>query len=316
MKPATALLVALLVAAAVGAVPTGSANHGSSANYTVEPVDHSPGATGVSYKQFAVADTHVENIDYLVGRFSAGSFGSCGSTNSETFGIDRDDDARGTQTDEDLRPHVESARTTEHTFIADMYDSDDPVGTTTHIDVGDQFVSHTTDCFENPDEPGWYQMYSKINGTTDGEHIRNDGSSHYFYICECDSEAEARERLGPPPGEEASRTQTPTPSPSRTATTEPTPTRTPPAEGTPFPSPTPTPSPDATPVATGTGTGRPTAGEPAGDGGGATPDATATPESWDDYYPKTPTVARAPGFGPGLALAAVLGAVLLGLRRS
>lgn len=318
MKPASALLVALLAAAAIAAVPPGGASHGASANYTVQPMDHRPGATGVSYKQFAVADTHVAKIDYLVGRYAAGSFGGCGSTDSETFGIDRDGDAPGTTVDEDLRPHVESVTTTEHTFVADMYDSDDAVGSTTFIEPGDEFVSHTTDCFTNPGEPGWYQMFSKINGTTDGRHVSSRGNSHYFYVCDCASEAEARERLGPPPSEESA-TPTPTATPASTPTraAEPTPTRTPPADGTPFPSATPASTATATPTASGTPTGRPAGAEPGtGQADGGTAGATPTPAGWEGTYPDTPTVAEGPGFGPGLAVLAVLIAALLAVRRS
>lgn len=323
MKPATALLVALLVVAAVAAVPGGGASHGAAANYTVEPVDHRPGATGVSYKQFAVADSRVGQISYLIGRYAAGSFGDCGTTNAEVFGIDRDDDAPGTETDETLKAHVESVSTTEHTFVADMYDESDAFGTTTYIDAGDQFVSHTTDCFENPDSAGWYQMYSKINGTTDGTRIRSDGYSHYFYVCDCSSEAQARRTLGPPP---SAATPTPTPTatatPTRTATLTPTatagPTPTPTASpgGTQSPSPTRTSTAAATATPTGTRTVTPTPTAPASTGDGDAASPTPTAPDWDAYYPETPTVGRGPGFGAPLALVALAGAVLAARRRA
>lgn len=320
MRAGPALLAALLLVASLSGLPAGDAAHGAEANYTVQPMNHQPGAEGVSYKQYAVSNTHIEHIDYLVGRFSAGSFGGCGQTNSEVFGIDRDDDAPGTNYDEDLRPHVESAHTTEHRFVADLYEPDDTVGSTTYIDVGDQFVSHTTDCFANPDRRGWYQMYSKINGSTDGEFLSNEGYSHYFYICDCDSEAEARETLGPPPSEKGA-TPTPTGTPTPTRTSEPTPTPTPPAAGTPFPSstttpaatPTPSPPPSATATATATPHSTPTAR--GGDDSGVNATPTATPADWDAYYPDTPTVAEGPGFGAPVAVLALAIAVVLAVRR-
>lgn len=319
-RTAVALASLLAVLAVVAGVPVGTASHGAAANYTVRPLDRTPGATDASYKQYAVSNVTIAKIDYVVGVYREGNFGGCGTTNSEVFAVDRDDDQPGMNHDESLKPHIKSTTQADHRFVAEFYDSDSFAGSTTHIDEGDQFVSHTTDCIANPEEPGWYQLYSKINGTTDGGKVVSEGYSHYFYVCDCDSRREARRKLGPPPSAES--TATPTPSPTPTAT----PTRTPPPGGTPFPSPTPTatpvtstataesaatPTPTATPNEDGGG-----AGDPA-DGGGSTPTpvGTTTATDWDEYIRETPTVAGGPGFTAPLAVLALVAGGLLAVRR-
>jgi PGF-CTERM protein len=328
------LVLCGLALALVAAAPAG-AEHGSPSNFTAIPYDHTPGASDVTYEQHAVAPVSFEYLDYIGARWDEGSFAGCGAANSETFGIDRDDDAPGTETDEGLAQYVEESKVDEDQFVADFYEKDDAIGSSTNLAKGDEFVSVTTNCFTNPAEPGWYQIRSSIGGTApNGTYIEAKDVSHYFYICDCANEQEAREKLGPPPSEPQ---QTATASP--TATAEPTPTRTPPADGTPFPSPTPTPTPkQSTPTpasATAGNAGTATAsqdaggagsnggGQPGGSAGGSGSGAgaaessspTATSESWDSYVRETPTVAGGPGFGSVTALLALVAAALVALRR-
>lgn len=318
---APTLFVCCLALALVAVGPTG-AEHGSPSNFTVVPYDHEPGVEDATYEQHAVSPITFDYLDYIAATWEEGSFADCGATNSETFGIDRDNDDPGTQTDEGLSQYVEESKVDEDQFVADFYEKDDAIGTSTNLDEGDEFVSVTTDCFTNPSEPGWYQISSSIGGTAaNGSYVEATDVSHYFYVCDCANEREARQQLGSPPSE-------PTPTP----TAEPTPTRTPPDEGTPFPSPTPTPTPkQSTPTPapetagnaeTVTATSS-AASEPGGDASGAEADPVAaeagtptpTPEDWASYVRETPTVGAGPGFGPATALLALVAAALLALRR-
>jgi PGF-CTERM protein len=326
------LLVCCLALALVAAAPAG-AEHGSPSNFTAIPYDHTPGASDVTYEQHAVSPVSFDYLDYIGATWQEGSFAGCGAANSDTFGIDRDNDAPGTKTDEGLAQYVEESKVDEDQFVADFYEKDDAIGSSTNLAKGDEFVSVTTNCFTNPAEPGWYQIKSSIGGTApNGSYIEAKDISHYFYICDCANEQEARKKLGPPPSEPQ---QTATASP--TATAEPTPTRTPPEDGTPFPSPTPTATPKQSTSAPGGATansadaGTATQGGDAGSTGGAGSDGgsgsagsgstapsespTATGESWDSYVRETPTVADGPGFGGVTALFALVAAALVALRR-
>lgn len=345
-----ALLVVVAVAAAVGALAAGpatgpaAADHGGKSNYTVVPHDRQPGDDRATYQQHAVAPISFEYLDYIGATWAEGGFTGCGATNSEVFAIDRGNDRPGTEYDEDLTQYIEEADVGEDRFYADFYEQDDAIGTSTHLYEGDEFVSVTTDCFDNPGVPGWYRITSDIGGTApNGTYIEAADVSHYFAVCDCEDRAEAREQLGPPPSE-------PTPTPTPTARPEPTATRTPPEEGTPFPSPTATETSGRSPT---TATGAPgqsgdgsTAGSESssdgsgggdgdgdGDGGGGdggaakrgddgtaggqgtAPTATATTESWDEYANETPSVGAGPGFGPLVAVLGLLVAALLAARR-
>lgn len=327
-----AVVAVCCLAVAIAAVPPAGADHGSPSNFTVVPYDRNPGAQSATYEQHAVSPIGFQYLDYIEATWQEGSFADCGATNSETFGIDRGNDAPGTQTDHDLKQHVEETTVTEDKFVANFYEKDDAVGSSTHFAKGDEFVSVTTDCFTNPQEPGWYQISSKIGGTAEnGSYVEASDISHYFYICECSNEQEARKKLGPPPSESMA-TTTASATASATETAEPTPTRTPPDEGTPFPTPTATATLAET---TGSGNGGAgdvggtdeaggaTAGGSTGDdrttterGGGSGDASTATTSSdWESYVRETPTVSGGPGFGGVAALVAVLAAVLLARRR-
>jgi len=332
-RVAVALL--LLVAAALGVAgllaataSPAAADHGGKSNYTVIPYDRGPGTQDATYQQHATAPMTFEYLDYIGATWHAGGFTGCGATNTEVFGIDRGDTHSGTRVDEDLTQYVEEADVGEDRFEANFYEEDDAIGTSTSLREGDEFVSVVTDCFDNPDAPGWYQIHSDIGGTApNGTYIEATDVSHYFYVCECENEREAREQLGPPPSE-----STPTTTP--TATAEPTPTRTPPEEGTPLPSPTSTPTParttatvtdatdaagEAVATATESGGSRDGGSETDSDDGNGSSSASAstpspTPENWSNYTRQTPTVGRGPGLGPTVAVAALAAVALLAAR--
>lgn len=57
-------------------------------------------------------------------------------------------------------------------------------------------------CYDNPDEPGWYQIGSSVGGwTADDKYLQRNTTSHYLAVCDCENQQEAREQLGPPPSE-------------------------------------------------------------------------------------------------------------------
>lgn len=324
LAAALAGLLVVSVAAAVAPAGATATPHGAEANYTVVPIERQPGIGDADYKQFAISPIRIEYLDYIAATWYDGGFTGCGPANSEVFGIDRDDDESGTEVDEGLKKYVESSETGPDHFKADFYEKDSAVGDSTYIAEGDQFVSLTRDCFDNPDDPGWYQIQSTLAGTKpDGEHVVKRTTSHYFAVCNCDSREEAERKLGPPPSRTPTPTATPTPTPA------PTPTRTPPESGTPFPSPTPTdsPTPTATQEPTPTPTTAPTAGDEGDDGGdgrdgapdgsdGATATGTPLPTDWDEYIRETPTAGAGPGFASATAVLALAAVALLAARQS
>lgn len=318
--PPLLLVVSLLVAAASLSAPV-AADHGSKSNYTVYPHDRQPGISDASYEQHATAPTTIDYLDYIGATWKEGGFADCGATNSEVFGIDRGNDDPGRETDHDLTQHVEEFTVTEDEFRADFYEKDDAVGTSTNLDAGDEFVGFTKNCFDNPDEPGWYQIRSSIGGTApNGSYVEQTDVSHYFAICDCRDEQEARDQLGPPPSEGSGSQSggdagTPTATPSENA------------DGTPATSTDASTQGGSTPTSTGgSETSSDAASPSAGGGGDAGPDGSGaedgggsgspTPaDDWDSYARETPTVAGGPGFGPLLALLALLGGALVAVRR-
>ena len=363
---AVLVLVTLVVVGAVaptlvgpqlgGSEGVAAAGHGDAdkGNFTVVP-SRQPGLDDGDMKSFAVPNRGFEKLDFLRATWKEGGFSGCGASNGKAFGVDRNNDDPGTETDESFTKNVKSTKVTEDVFEADFYDEDDFGGSPPTLNAGDQFVNHVTGCIDTPDDPGWYQLQS----TTAGQDGEIQASSHYFYVCDCSNEQEAREQLGPPPSEDtptptatAESTPTATETAESTPTPEPTPTRTPPEDGTPFPSPTPTATPSATPDATAsaaeasdsdtasgdTGDGASEDGASDGeasDGGGdaaggndtggtsgedgadgaAAGTATPSPEDWSDVVQKSPTAAEGPGFGAVTALVAALVGALLVARR-
>lgn len=206
-------LVVLVIVSLVGPVVGASGTpHGARADFEVVPVDRQPGLEDATYKQFSTSLTDISSLEFIEARWTEGGFSGCGPSNSEAFGIDRGNDASGTQTDESLTQYVKSSTVNEDVFRADFYDEGDAFGTSTNLNEGDEFVSFTKNCFDNPSEPGWYQISASLAGTApDGSYIEETTTSHYFAVCDCSSREEAVERLGPPPSAD---TSTPTPTPT------------------------------------------------------------------------------------------------------
>lgn len=211
MSDRSGFLVAFLlwltaVGVVVGVSGQAGANHGADVNYTVvphqAPEDRRPGDTAASYRQFGVSNRDIAYLDYVAATWNAGGFSGCGPSDSQVLGIDRNNDDPGTEIDDKLEPYVEETTVDPHHFEIDFYERDDPIGTSTNLDTGDQLVGYVTDCYDNPPRPGWYRIRSSVGGwADDGSYIQRNVTSHYFWICDCSSERAARERLGPPPSE-------------------------------------------------------------------------------------------------------------------
>jgi PGF-CTERM protein len=321
------LVAGLGVAGGSGAAGTATVGHGLDGNLTWVMLTPEPGLDDGDMENFGVPPRGFEQVDFVRVTWVDGGFSGCGAGNAEVFGLDRDNDDPGTETDESLFPDIKSTSVTEDRFRADFYDESDFGGSPPTFREGDELVGKTTGCIDTPDRPGWYRIRSTI-ASADGNF---EARSHYFYICDCANEREAREQLGPPPSESTptpTPTASPTPTATPTATPEPTPTRTPPAEGTPFPTPTPTATPTATPEPTATPSATVASdGTASGDGGGdgsddaagaTTPTDSPTPTppgNWSAVVEQSPTAGDGPGFGVPAALLGLLASGLLARRR-
>lgn len=257
-RPGSVLLgaaLALGVVAVLAATGGAFASHDPAANYTVAPHDQSdrqPGAENTSYTHyFEVAPPGDGNegynrTGYFTVAYDEGAFDQCSTADIQRFGVDRGNDDPRRQTDDRLFEHVESLYFGERYIRFNFYEGDElaaPEDAPLELDAGDQVVLTTVDCVRNPEDPGWYQTWGSINGTTDaGDHGASRLQSHYFYICDCEDEEAAREYLGPPPSEVGT---PPASTPTATATVTPT------ATATVTPTPEPTPTPTATPVGGG-----------------------------------------------------------------
>lgn len=306
---AGAVVVSALLAVASGAA---SATHDpDEVDFTVTPLgDRSPGATDVKYGQTVVgtAGVDLETLTKTVAIYDGGSWSGCGPTDASVFGIDRGNTHDGYETDEELTNNVKSFSAGEDRLETE-YNGEDDFGASTYFDDGDEFVS-VADCIDNPDAPGWYRITGRTKGVTaEGETVTYGGQSHYFWICDCEDEASARQRLGPPPSEPDA---TPTPARTRTGTG----TDAGPTDAT-------ADTPDRSAAATPTGTGVARTPTPDSDDGGRgttstrspadTDSETATdaPDAWSDVVYRTPTRRGGDGFGPIVALTALVVAALL-----
>jgi hypothetical protein len=369
MRISTFTVVAVLALAAVaiggGAVAgeTSSTDHdnGIGANYTVvlpDEEDHYPGtdggaasiwhlaAGGDSFEQTSSPEG-LERMDTLTIRNRDIVFASCTTENTAAFGLDYGNNNSGTETDEGLLSHRKESSFNEHSIYVNFYGPDSLAGSPVRFNAIDQVVAVQQDCYDMPDEPGWYQINARINGTGyNGNYIdtKDAGTirSHYFYICECSSEQEAREKLGPPPsddtssggssGDSSTATPSPTPTPesddsgssgdSSTAT----PTDTATATATPTPESADSDSggdsggssDDGADDRTATATATAASGGSGDDGGDGRSDgqtATATAASGDDQQVQQNQQGDGPatptaGAGPGFGLVAALGGVL------
>ena len=358
---AIAVVVISAVVAGGAAGATENASHGTSGDYEVSlpnEVDHYPGdqnRANASIQHLAGLEgtfdgtpspRGYEVAEYLIIGNPDITFSSCSTENTAAFGVDRENDDPGTETDESLLAARKNSEFNDHEIIIEFFDEDDLAGDSIAINDVDEVVAVQNECYTMPEEPGWYQINGFLNGTGyDGTQFDVTLDSHYFYICECSSEAEAREELGPPPSEQrdddsteqtatetATATATATAEPTATATAEPTATAT--AESTAEQTATETATATATATAGSTATAESTAtatpddggsdGGGADDGGsggggsaatgGATATGTAAPGSAAGG-PATPTVGAGPGFGALAALAGLLAVGLLARRR-
>lgn len=336
-------------------------------------------------------------IDYLpIGNLTvaapAAQNSTCETTQARAFGVDRDNDQPGTETEPQNSlipsytaeiPQVrdDGKNVTTYSF----YSEGEPgFGNDNSFDLykEDEIVASLADCYDQPDVPGWYRWVGGINGSNDGDPddttwqpeqwYGNDPGeyavtySHWYWICQCENRQDAIEKMGPPPTQNQDapgwwwfdRTPMTTdvalvaydvdgdgiPDPvyndkttdpadywssqaneegndyweagnwqerqSRAeGSSQPTPT----AEGTD----TPTPTDGGATTPTPTEDGAATTPTPT-DGGATTPTPTdggmTTPT--DDGGPATPTQQNnQPGFGIIVAVVALIGAALIGLRR-
>lgn len=349
---ALSLLVVVTSAGAVGVHLDSSDGENGVTELTVHTYDdppaeqRRPGATERSYwtesVTFAIPD---DEPVYLLETVTYRPVPSdCAASDTETFGIDRNNTDEGERRiddsatesvksfakETDARGEYESRygefgalATTDWAYVERLevqwYERDD-FGAPLKIYRGDRFVSAQRDCLTNPDDAGWYRVASVNEGELEnGTRVGQDAPtfSHWFYICDCASRREAVETLGPPPSEQSEATPTPT------------------AAGTPAGTPTATTGADdgeADESVQETG-GEPEAAEPGsddtsvpdesvtetpGDGATPTPGAADGPSSptpdWDDRVLETPTAAEGDGSGPVVALVALL-AVGMAVRR-
>lgn len=312
----TALLTLSATAGAAAVLGgTAAASHGpDAANYTVEPMDRTPGATNVKYGQIVVAQAGVdlETLEKTTAVYEEGSWANCGPDDGEVFGIDRGNTHDGYEIDESLENNVKRFSAGEDVFEVE-FNGENDLGASTHFYDGDAFVS-VAQCIDNPDEPGWYQITGTTTGVTkDGERVTFGGESHYFWIGDFENEQEAREELGPPPSE-PQETPTPTPAPTTETASGDDSDGDGDSEGAADDAET-----DETTASTATAaeTATPTATATATAAGGAeeTRTPTATAAEWEGQVVQTPTPGDGPGFGPIVAILALLAVSLLVRRR-
>ncbi|WP_254822021.1 hypothetical protein [Haloglomus halophilum] len=321
-------------------------------NYTFVLADHTPGKE-VDARHFAVGLTENATLHRIKLYSEDFGYSNCEPDNTAAFGIDRNDDDPGTNTDVSLLTSFKSYTSEENFIDITYYKEEKLAGSPIGGSVYDQIVAAQNGCYDNPSEPGWYRINGTITGSTNGDtttdyKIRD--LSQWIYICDCSSRAEAESKLGPPPGQGGSGSDgdggsggsTPTATATATETTAAAPSEST-ATATATVTATATATATATTTTTETATAAPSDGGGDGsDGGGnartstgtATPGtdggdgpdgdssaATATaaqqPAQGDAGagQPSTPTVGDGPGFGVVVTLGGALLAGLLALRR-
>ena len=163
---------------------------------------------------------------------------NCKVTQAAAFGIDRNNDGRpDDSSDDEPQANTYTDVTLIDKFKINKNFTDDEGRNLTWLDFWnegeaaggfgdnsvnlyqeDEIVSKYTDCFNAPEEPGWYRYYGGANGTTDGDPEDSEGGdwrgedwygdeddevagaySHWWWVCECEDQEEAEETLGTPP---------------------------------------------------------------------------------------------------------------------
>ena len=167
----------------------------------------------------------LEEVDFYKITSQQADFSACNPNNAQAFGIDRDNDAPGTKTDEALLKHMKTNQVRTHVILVEIYDEGDLAGSPTFLNAEDETVAQLGDCITNTGPEGWYQFKGYVNGTNyQGNFQEVLLYSKYFYVCDCSSEEEAERKLGPRPySDSGGSSSTPTPTPTPTATATPTP---------------------------------------------------------------------------------------------
>lgn len=206
------LSIAVVVTAFAGLVVvadfvgTASADHEMIGNFTINPrsaSDRQPGADSAGTEVLVTSDGDIhpsnglKTLEFIRASSQDFDFSGCNQLDTRVFGIDKNNDNPGTQTDVNLLSNAERVEFNENEIFIDMVDSG---GSAVSFQTDDQLVAVLGGCIENPDEAGWYQVTGKLNGTRSGGSPAGVAQqSHYFAICDCDSREQAIEKLGPPP---------------------------------------------------------------------------------------------------------------------
>jgi len=162
----------------------------------------------------------------------------CKVTQAAAFGIDRDNDGRPEDSSDDgpkantytdvtlidkfkVNKNFTDDENRNYTWL-DFWNEGEAAGgfgdNSVNVYEEDEIVAKYTDCYNAPEEPGWYRFYGSLNGTTDGDPEDSDGGdwrteswfgddddeigatySHWWWVCECEDTEEAVETLGTPP---------------------------------------------------------------------------------------------------------------------
>lgn len=301
-------------------------------------IHHYAGFTPELYEK-AGTPKGTENLSWIWVESQDIDFSQCTTDNTRAFGIDRDGDDPGTNTDVPLLSYREDSSFNDNSIYVDFFENNDDLTAPPRQDQGgegqgqgegredgdrdaevypdDEIIAVQEECYGMPEEPGWYQINAGGNGTGfNGQEGTIVQTSHYFYVCTCDNESAAREELGPPPSERDGNENTDEQTPTDTGD-EDSPTETPDPDGdddqqqqqdeTPDTETTETTGGDTTSPETGTtSTGD-------GGGGGDGEQQAAVDESDGN---ETPTQGNGPGLGVLATLAALAAlAGLAGRRR-
>jgi len=291
-----------------------AANHGQDQNATMVPyVDggddnraRQPGAENVGMQFYASNIIEVEILSFNRYKWSGVDASDCSGGDIKAFGIDRGNNRSGLATDESLLNNYKDATLKAKSSSIKYWEEEQLAGEPTHVNRSDQVVAAVGNCYDMPDQAGWYQWNLFINGTGwDGtENVTTQVNTHYFWICDCENEQEARETLGPPPSQRSSDGgPTPTPTSTPESQEETTPADTEASENEQTATATERSNQQTATQQTSQQTDANANGGQSSGGGG---NQQGTP---------TPSSADGPGFTGVAAIVALLAAVLLGRRR-
>ncbi|MEF8809041.1 hypothetical protein, partial [Natronomonas sp.] len=122
----------------------------------------------------------LEVMKWLVISSDEIDFSGCGSADTEALGIDRGSNNSGTQNDDSILQNMLDSGFQEDKIWVE-FNGEDDFGETVSISREDSIVAVQSDCYTMPEDPGWYQISGKINGTgPDGNFFEVTLDSHYF----------------------------------------------------------------------------------------------------------------------------------------